>query len=286
MFAIAGSSSSSIPPSPSVEATVESLNEVARVYEESRAQKRKYEEVETFTGEEDETNVLDVSCKLFAFVASNWEERGPGNLRVNDSKDKTKSPRVVFRTSGNLRVLLNTKVWPGMVVQRPSQKSLRLTAIDSAGQIKIFLAMARPEDIAKLFVQLNNRIDLEKARPPAAIVSKLKAESGADAAAAANDISTTIKIDDDDDEVNENAGIETGAAFLKKEIDTNEAESSISPCKKIALDCADADDADTPSIVSSAAAADEDGAAEKIQTAIVVTTPTITTTGAESSNDV
>lgn len=139
------------------------MNEVARVYEESRAQKRKYEEVETFTGEEDETNVLDVTCKLFAFVASNWEERGPGNLRVNDSKDKSKSPRVVFRTSGNLRVLLNTKVtlsksfnyllmlifridsrlqvWPGMVVQRPSQKSLRLTAIDSAGQIKVFLAM-------------------------------------------------------------------------------------------------------------------------------------------------
>lgn len=33
------------------------------------------------------------------------------------------------------------QVWPGMVVQRPSQKSLRLTAIDSAGQIKVFLAM-------------------------------------------------------------------------------------------------------------------------------------------------
>lgn len=28
-----------------------------------------------------------------------------------------------------------------MVVERASQKSLRLTAIDSAGQIKIFLAM-------------------------------------------------------------------------------------------------------------------------------------------------
>lgn len=110
LFAIAGSSSSSDPISATVSASVESLNEVARVYEESRAQKRKYEEVETFTGEEDETNVLDVTCKLFAFVASNWEERGPGNLRVNDSKDKSKSPRVVFRTSGNLRVLLNTKV--------------------------------------------------------------------------------------------------------------------------------------------------------------------------------
>lgn len=117
------------------------LSEVARQYEESRAQKRKYEEVETFTGEEHETNVMDVNCKLFAFVASNWEERGPGNLRVNDNKNRQKSSRVVFRTSGNLRVLLNTIIWPGMVVERPSQKSLRFSAIDADGQIRIFLVM-------------------------------------------------------------------------------------------------------------------------------------------------
>lgn len=121
----------------------ESLSEAARQYEESRAQKRKYEEVETFTGEEDELNVMDVNCKLFAFVASNWEERGPGNLRVNDNKDRKRAPRVVFRTSGNLRVLLNTKIWPGMVVERPSQKSMRFSAIDVDGQIRMFLAMVR-----------------------------------------------------------------------------------------------------------------------------------------------
>lgn len=37
------------------------LTDVAREYEESRAQKRKYEEVETFTGEENEINIVDVS---------------------------------------------------------------------------------------------------------------------------------------------------------------------------------------------------------------------------------
>lgn len=86
------------------------LTEATRAYEQSRAQKRKYEEVETFTGEEDETNVLDVNSRLFAYVSSNYEQRGPGSLRLNDSKDQSKSSRVVFRTSGNLRVLLNTKV--------------------------------------------------------------------------------------------------------------------------------------------------------------------------------
>lgn len=142
------------------------LNEVAREYEESRAQKRKYEEVETFTGEENEVNVVDINCKLFAFVNANWEERGRGSLRLNDSKDNSGCARVVFRTSGNLRLLLNTKIWPDMVAQRPSQKSLRLTAIDSSGQVKIFLIMSRPDDVTTLFNALSERIESCKAASP------------------------------------------------------------------------------------------------------------------------
>lgn len=147
------------------ESSVEDLTKAAREYEESRVQKRKFDEVETFTGEENEVNVIDVNSKLFAFVASNWEERGPGSLRLNDSNDSngTRYSRVVFRTSGNLRVVLNTKVWKGMVVEKANQKSLRLTAIDSKdGQIKIFLAMARPDDISTLYAALKNRIQAEK----------------------------------------------------------------------------------------------------------------------------
>lgn len=143
-----------------------SLTEVAREYEEhSRAQKRKYEEVETFTGEEDESNIVDISCKLFAFVNSNWEERGRGSLRLNDSKVQECS-RVVFRTSGNLRLLVNTKVWAGMVAERPSQKSMRLTAMDNNGQIKVFLVMARPAEITNLHKLLVKRIEKVKLLHP------------------------------------------------------------------------------------------------------------------------
>ncbi|TMW53587.1 hypothetical protein DOY81_001351 [Sarcophaga bullata] len=145
---------------------VKSLTEVAREYEESRAQKRKYEEVETFTGEENEVNIVDLNCKLFAFVNSNWEERGRGSLRLNDSKFKNECSRLVFRTAGNLRLLLNTKVWAGMVVERPSQKSLRLTAMDNTGKIKIFLVMARPLEINQLHSALVERIDKRKISHP------------------------------------------------------------------------------------------------------------------------
>lgn len=160
--AVAGSSTNGAEPKES--STVEDLTKVAREYEESRAQKRKLDAVETFTGEENEINVLDMSCKLFAFISSNWEQRGPGGLRLNDSTEDARS-RVVFRTLGNFRVLLNTKVWGGMVVEKPSQKSLRLTAIDpNDGTVKIFLVMARPDDISHLYTALKKRVEVERKR--------------------------------------------------------------------------------------------------------------------------
>lgn len=46
-----------------------SLDEAAKEYEDARtAQKRKYDEVETFTGEEDETNIIDVSEFVFHMI--------------------------------------------------------------------------------------------------------------------------------------------------------------------------------------------------------------------------
>ncbi|XP_034663825.1 ran-binding protein 3 [Drosophila subobscura] len=195
--AASSSSSSNNNKSEAIEA--KSLTDVAREYEESRAQKRKYEEVETFTGEEDELNIVDVSCKLFAFVNSNWEERGRGSLRLNDVKGERDCSRVVFRTSGNLRLLLNTKVWAAMVAERASPKSLRLTAIDNSGSLKIFLAMGRPADIAQLHKSLCDRIARRKlTHPEECSVEDTKNGVASEAAASLQPESTTH--DDDDDE--------------------------------------------------------------------------------------
>jgi Ran-binding protein 3 len=48
--------------------------------------KRKFEEVKVKTGEEEETNVLQISCKLHTFdkAKGSWAERGRGQLRLND----------------------------------------------------------------------------------------------------------------------------------------------------------------------------------------------------------
>lgn len=145
--------------------------EAARKYEELRgAQKRKYEEVETVTGEEAENNILEINCKLFTFLTGNWEERGRGQMRLNDTKSchnkqqATTSSRLVFRASGSLRVFINTNVWDGMVCEQSSPRSLRITALDSEGQIKIYLVMGRIEDINLLSKALSRRIDQERTR--------------------------------------------------------------------------------------------------------------------------
>ncbi|XP_046384752.1 ran-binding protein 3 isoform X2 [Ischnura elegans] len=144
-----------------------SLSEAAREYEESRAVKRKYEEVTIITGEEDEDNVLQITCKLFAFniAKSSWVERGRGQLRVNDKSDpekhSKKQSRLVMRTQGSLRVVLNTKIWAGMSVVRASPKSIRMTAMDE-NQIKVFLLMASPADTERLLNVLVCRVEAQK----------------------------------------------------------------------------------------------------------------------------
>lgn len=87
-------------------------------------------------------SLSQVSCRLFAWEAGSWRERGRGILRLNDAPAGSGgAARLVARVSGSLRVVLNTKLWPDMVVERAGTKSLRITAVDSQQQIKLFLIM-------------------------------------------------------------------------------------------------------------------------------------------------
>lgn len=59
-----------------------------------------------------------------------------------------------MRIQGSLRVVLNTKVWAGMSVEHPSQKSVRLTAFDPQG-VKVFLVMVSENYNLHIFLNLN-----------------------------------------------------------------------------------------------------------------------------------
>ncbi|KAL6268122.1 hypothetical protein P5V15_001212 [Pogonomyrmex californicus] len=142
------------------------LTQAAQVLEEAnRANKRKYNQVTLLTGEEGETNILQINCKLFAFDKTNssWQERGRGTLRLNDRDEES---RLVGRTAGTQRLILNTKVWSGMTAERAGPKSLRLTAMDVHGDIRIFIVQAAPKEVDQLHNLLLQRLKRAQERHP------------------------------------------------------------------------------------------------------------------------
>ena len=124
--------------------TNKTLSESAAEYTESHSNKRKYDVVDVVTGEEEESNVFQVNVKLYIFDSDkkNWVERGRGMLRLNDDPSsiaghlryellekveneeengKTYSifrSRLVMRTVGSLKVVLNTKLFPNMICEK------------------------------------------------------------------------------------------------------------------------------------------------------------------------
>ncbi|KZS03320.1 Ran-binding protein [Daphnia magna] len=142
-------------------AASKTLSDSARELEEARAAKRKYDEVTVVTGEEDEQNALQVYGKLFTFdkVQGTWIERGRGTLRLNDKQldNHALQSRLVMRTQGCLRVILNTKIWAEMTIDKTSSKSIRMTAVDG-DQIRVFLLMASLKDTETLFNALEWRL--------------------------------------------------------------------------------------------------------------------------------
>ncbi|GFR93453.1 Ran-binding protein 3 [Elysia marginata] len=139
------------------------LEESAREYQAKHENKTELKEVERITGEEEESNVLQANAKLFLFESStqSWVERGRGTIRLNDrSSNDTKAfqSRLVMRTQGSLRVVLNTKIWPGMTIERASAKSVRITAMDTDESIKVFLIMTNTKDSENLLRAIDWRI--------------------------------------------------------------------------------------------------------------------------------
>ncbi|XP_020368814.1 ran-binding protein 3 isoform X3 [Rhincodon typus] len=161
----------------------ESLEESAAAYTKATAKKCLLEKVEVITGEEAESNVLQIQCKLFVFdkTSQSWVERGRGLLRLNDmasADDGALQSRLVMRTQGSLRLILNTKLWAQMQIDKASEKSIRITAMDAEDQgVKVFLISASSKDAGQLYAALHHRILALRSRceqepEPSCIVSE------------------------------------------------------------------------------------------------------------------
>ncbi|XP_063475620.1 ran-binding protein 3-like isoform X3 [Symphalangus syndactylus] len=122
------------------------------------------EKIDVKTGEETEHNVLKINCKLFIFnkTTQSWIERGRGTLRLNDTASSdcgTLQSRLIMRNQGSLRLILNSKLWAQMKIQRANHKNVRITATDLEDySIKVFLIQASAKDTAYLYAAIHHRL--------------------------------------------------------------------------------------------------------------------------------
>jgi len=197
-----------------------SLSESAAEYtEQSNSNKRKYDEVAVVTGEEEESNVFKCNVKLYLFDKENrnWTERGRGLLRLNDSPNSTPGhifSRLVMRTHGSLRVVLNTKLWREMVCEKVNDKNIRISAWDE-NVIKIFLINCSAKEADTLFQALEGRLKQLKDNKDE---NEEGDEDGNAAGEAEQDKATTI----DNNEENQSESIPDATADSQTESNSGE----------------------------------------------------------------
>ncbi|XP_011910575.1 PREDICTED: ran-binding protein 3-like isoform X2 [Cercocebus atys] len=141
-----------------------SLTESAAAFSSQPSRKCLLKKIDVITGEESEHNVLKINCKLFIFnkTTQSWIERGRGTLRLNDTASSdcgTLQSRLIMRNQGSLRLILNSKLWAQMKIQRANHKNVRITATDLEDySIKVFLIQASAKDTAYLYAAIHHRL--------------------------------------------------------------------------------------------------------------------------------
>ncbi|XP_054570345.1 ran-binding protein 3-like [Eptesicus fuscus] len=141
-----------------------SLMESAAALSSKSSPKCLLKKIDVITGEEAEYNVLKINCKLFVFnkTTPSWTERGRGALRLNDTAGSDRGAfqsRLIMRNQGSLRLILNSKLWTQMEIQRANHRNLRVTATDLEDySIKVFLIQASAKDTESLYAAIHHRL--------------------------------------------------------------------------------------------------------------------------------
>ncbi|KAK8937457.1 hypothetical protein KSP39_PZI011981 [Platanthera zijinensis] len=85
------------------------------------------------TGEENEKLVFAADATLYEYLDGSWKERGRGEIKVNASLSGEKA-RLVMRTKGNYRLILNASIYPDMTLTDMEKKGITFSCINSAAE--------------------------------------------------------------------------------------------------------------------------------------------------------
>ncbi|KAK2651357.1 hypothetical protein Ddye_011213 [Dipteronia dyeriana] len=94
------------------------------------------QEVVVETGEENETVVFTADSVLFEYLDESWKERGKGEIKVNISTSAAGRARLLMRTRGNYRLILNASLYPDMKLTNMEKKGITFACINSASEVK------------------------------------------------------------------------------------------------------------------------------------------------------
>ncbi|RMZ96396.1 ran-binding 3 isoform X2 [Brachionus plicatilis] len=105
-------------------------------------------------------SIFKLNCKLFVLESdkASWSERGYGLLKLIDTPDRSNC-KIMMWTDKCYRLILNTKLFDKMQIDKANKKSIRFNAFDN-GTIRIFLIKSsNPNDCEELFEILQMRLE-------------------------------------------------------------------------------------------------------------------------------
>uniref|UniRef100_A0A0R3RFT3 RanBD1 domain-containing protein n=1 Tax=Elaeophora elaphi TaxID=1147741 RepID=A0A0R3RFT3_9BILA len=122
--------------------------------------------LDILTGEEGEINIYRAMCKLHTFDNStkSWTERGMSCLRINErGEEPPYTYRIVGRVMGNQRVVLNSQIFPDMIVEKLSMRRVKFSATAPDSEVPaLFLATASEFVAAQLYETLSQIMENKK----------------------------------------------------------------------------------------------------------------------------
>ncbi|MCO5573470.1 hypothetical protein L7F22_027241 [Adiantum nelumboides] len=113
------------------------------------------------TGEEDEFAVASVRAKLFTMAEDqSWKERGTGTVRCNVPKVEggMGGARLVMRSEGVLRLILNIKLFKGIKVNLEQDKFLRIVAFEDGKPAHFALRIGNATAASQFYYTIRDHI--------------------------------------------------------------------------------------------------------------------------------
>ncbi|KAJ3676346.1 hypothetical protein LUZ60_003758 [Juncus effusus] len=86
------------------------------------------------TGEENEKTVFTSDAILYEYLTNTWKERGKGEIKLNLTTSGELKPRLVMRSKGNYRLILNASVYADMAVKEIDKRGVTFVCANSVGE--------------------------------------------------------------------------------------------------------------------------------------------------------